>query len=89
MMNTIRNDRSDQNLIYEIRVKGHLDFELSEWFDDLSIKLEADGFTLLSGPFIDQAALYGLLKKLNEYGLSLISFKKVEVDQNQSRMKGE
>ena len=84
-MNSILNDRFDQNLIYEIRVKGHLDCELSEWFDNLSITLEADGVTLLSGPFIDQAALYGLLKKLNEYGLPLISFKRVKFDPNETQ----
>jgi len=77
-MNSTQNDKTDQTIFYEIRVKGHLDCELSEWFDNLSITLEADGVTLLSGPFVDQAALYGLLKKLNEYGLPLISFKKVD-----------
>ena len=74
-------------MIYEIRVKGHLDCELSEWFDNLSITLEADGVTLLTGPFVDQAALYGLLKKLNEYGLPLISFQKVVSDPNEQQRK--
>ena len=76
-------------MIYEIRVKGHLDCDLSEWFDNLSITQEPDGITLLSGPFVDQAALYGLLKKLNEYNLPLISFEKVEVDPSQAQRKGE
>ena len=88
-MYSIRNNNSNQALIYEIRVKGHLDCELSEWFDNLSITQEADGVTLLAGPFIDQAALYGLLKKLNEYGLPLISFEKVKTDPSQQRRKGE
>ncbi len=79
-MSSIREDKSDQSIIYEIRVKGHLDCELSEWFDNLSITQEPDGITLLTGPFVDQAALYGLLKKLNEYGLPLISFQKVVSD---------
>jgi hypothetical protein len=77
-MNQIRNIKNDQAMIYEIRVKGHLDPEWSEWFDDLSIMKEAGGFTLLTGPFVDQAALYGLLKRLNEFGLPLISFKKID-----------
>lgn len=76
-------------MIYEIRVKGHLDCDLSEWFDNLSITQEPDGITLLTGPFVDQAALYGLLKKLNEYGLPLIAFEKVEVDPSQAQRKGE
>jgi hypothetical protein len=88
-MNSIRDDKSVQTLFYEIRVKGHLDCELSEWFDNLSIMQEPDGITLLTGPFVDQAALYGLLKKLNEYGLPLISFEKVKVDSSQSQRKGE
>ena len=74
-------------MIYEIRVKGHLDCELSEWFDNLTITLEANGVTLLTGPFVDQAALYGLLKKLNEYGLPLISFQKVVSGQNEQQRK--
>ena len=88
-MNSIRNAEPAQTMIYEIKVIGHLNCELSEWFDNLSITSEADGITSLTGPFVDQAALYGLLKKLNEYGLSLISFEKVELDSSQPRRKGE
>ena len=88
-MNSIREDKSGQTLFYEIRIKGHLECELSEWFDDLSITLEADGVTLLSGPFVDQAAFYGLLKKLNEFGLPLISFKKIGVAPRQRHKNGE
>ena len=88
-MNSNRSNETNQTLIYKIRVKGHLDCELSEWFDNLSIMLEADGDTLLVGPFVDQAALYGLLKKLNEYGLPLISFEIVETDLKQRQKKGE
>jgi hypothetical protein len=88
-MKSIRNDKPGQTMIYEIKVKGHLNCELSEWFDNLSITQEPDGNTLLTGPFVDQAALYGLLKKLNEYGLPLISFEKVEVDPSQPHRNGE
>ena len=88
-MTSKRINNSDQTLSYEIRVKGYLDCELAEWFDNLSITKEPGGITLLTGPFVDQAALYGLLKKLNEYGLPLISFEKVEVNPSQPRRKGE
>jgi hypothetical protein len=58
---------------YEIRVAGHLSPEWVEWFDGLTIKLEEDGNTLITGPVIDQAALHGLLKKVRDLGLSLLS----------------
>jgi hypothetical protein len=58
---------------YEIRIKGHLDDRWSDWFDGLTITLEEDGNTLLAGPVIDQAALHGLLKKLRDLGMPLVS----------------
>lgn len=76
-MNPIRDDKAEKPLIYEIRIKGHLDCEWAVWFENLSITHEADGNTLLSGPVVDQAALYALLKKLHEFGLPLISFHEV------------
>jgi hypothetical protein len=57
---------------YVIRVKGHLDPFWQEWFDRLSITHEGDGTTLLSGPVQDQAALYGLLIKMRDLGLTLL-----------------
>jgi hypothetical protein len=60
-------------LLYEIRIKGHLDDRWSDWFDGLTITLEEDGNTLLTGPVIDQAALHGLLKKLRDLGMPLVS----------------
>jgi hypothetical protein len=51
---------------YEIRIKGHLDGRWVEWFEDLTVTLEEDGNTLLSGPVVDQAALHGLLKKVRD-----------------------
>ena len=59
--------------IYKIRVKGHLDNDWSDWFEGVTITLEADGTTLLSGPVIDQSALYGLLKKVHDLSLPLLS----------------
>jgi hypothetical protein len=58
---------------YVIRVKGHLDTFWQEWFDNLSITHERDGTTLLSGPIKDQAALYGILIKMRDLGLMLLS----------------
>ena len=87
LMNPTRNNKTDQSIVYEIRIKGHLDSEWSDWFDNLSITQEEDGVTLLTGPFVDQAAFYGLLKRLNEFCLPLISFKKIEPDSNELQRK--
>ncbi len=67
-----------QRQTYHIRIEGHLDNWRSDWFDGLSIILEDDGNTLLSGPVVDQAALYGLLKKARDLGIPLISANRVE-----------
>jgi len=58
---------------YEIRIKGHLGDEWADWFGGLTITLEDNGNTLLTGPVIDQAALYGLLKKVRDLGMPLVS----------------
>ncbi|MEM7344989.1 MAG: hypothetical protein AAF485_12165 [Chloroflexota bacterium] len=58
---------------YHIKIKGHLDARWEVWFDDLTIELTDDGDTVLSGVIVDQAALYGILKKINNLGLTLIS----------------
>jgi hypothetical protein len=58
---------------YVIRVKGHLDPFWQEWFEHLSITHQSDGTTLLSGQIRDQAALYGLLCKMRDLGLTLLS----------------
>ena len=58
---------------YEIRIKGHLGPEWSDWFEGMTITMEEDGSTLLSGPVTDQAALHGLLKKVRDLGLPLLS----------------
>ena len=59
--------------LYEIRIKGHLDDQWSDWFGGLTITLEEDGNTLLTGRVIDQAALHGLLKKVRDLGMPLVS----------------
>jgi hypothetical protein len=58
---------------YLIIVKGHLDATWSDWFDGMSITHAENGETLLSGPVIDQSALHGLLNKVRDLGLTLIS----------------
>ena len=62
-----------QPLVYQIRIKGHLGPEWSEWFGGLSITLEDNGDTLLTGPVVDQAALHGVLKKVRDLGMPLVS----------------
>lgn len=62
-----------QTVVYQIRVKSHLISDWTDWFDGLSITLADNGDTLLTGPVIDQAALYGLLKKVRDLGIPLVS----------------
>ena len=64
--------------LYEIRIKGHLDDQWADWFEGLTITLEDNGNTLLTGPVIDQAALHGLLKKVRDLGMPLVSVSPVE-----------
>ena len=64
--------------VYEIRVKGHLDDKWADWFEGLTITREDNGDTLLTGPVIDQAALHGLLKKVRDLGLPLVSVSPLE-----------
>ncbi|MFL7837883.1 MAG: hypothetical protein ACK2U5_17135 [Candidatus Promineifilaceae bacterium] len=64
----------EEPMVVEIRIKGHLDGRWADWFDGLAITPEENGNTLLSGPVVDQAALYGLLKKIRDMGLPLLSF---------------
>jgi hypothetical protein len=64
---------SGKPTFYKIRIKGHLDREWTDWFEGLTITLEEDGNTLLTGPLLDQAALHGLLKKIRDLGMPLVS----------------
>jgi hypothetical protein len=64
---------SDQPVVYQIKIEGHLRTEWAAWFEGLSIALEPDGTTLLVGPVVDQAALYGLLKKVRDLGMPLLA----------------
>jgi hypothetical protein len=71
----------DQPMIYQIRIKGHLRREWTDWFGGLIITLENNGDMLLTGPVVDQAALHGLLKKVRDLGMSLLSVSCVEPGQ--------
>ena len=62
-----------QPLVYQIRIKAHLGREWTDWFEGLTITLEDNGETLLTGAVVDQAALYGLLRKVREVGMPLLS----------------
>ena len=72
--------QADDSREYEIRVNGHLDARWSAWFDGLSLTKEPDGTTVISGPVVDQAALHGLLQKLRDVGMPLISITQVSRD---------
>jgi hypothetical protein len=66
--------------VYRIRIKGHLGSQWTEWFGGLAITLEDDGDTLLTGPVIDQAALHGLLRKVRDLGMPLVSVRPIPQD---------
>ena len=80
------NDPPTSNaMVYEIRLKGHLEVRWERWFDGLTITLEENGNSLLSGPLADQAALHGILKKVRDLGLTLLSVNSVEPDTREVR----
>ncbi len=72
------NEEHNQHQCYEIRLEGHLNDRWSDWFEGLTITLEDNGDTLLTGLAIDQAALHGLLRKVRDLGLPLVSVTPVE-----------
>jgi len=67
-------------MVYEIRIRGHLRQQWQEWFMGLTILLEEDGTTLLAGAVVDQAALHGILKKVRDLGMPLLSVNFVSAD---------
>jgi len=66
---------------YEIRLKGHLDDKWADWFDGLTITREDNGETRLTGPVVDQAALHGVLRKVRDLGMPLLSVTHVSPSQ--------
>ncbi len=67
------NDSTGKHSQYEFEIEGHLDDRWQEWFEEFALTRTADGRTLLTGPIRDQAALHGVLKKISNLGLILIS----------------
>ena len=67
---------------YQIRLKGHLGPQWADWFGGLTISLEENGDTLLTGPIPDQAALHGLFKKIRDLGLPLLAVVPLEIEGN-------
>ena len=73
-------------MIYQIRIKGHLaDEQWADWFQELTVVLEENGEMLLTGPMVDQAALHGLLKRVRDLGMPLLSVNRVGPDQKDGR----
>ena len=64
-------------MVYQIRIEGHLGRQWTDWFGGLTITLEDNGETLLTGPVVDQAALHGVLKKVRDLGMPLLSVSRV------------
>jgi hypothetical protein len=73
----------NQPAVYQIRLKGHLGSQWTDWFEGLAITLTEDGETLLTGPVVDQAALHGLLKRVRDLGMPLVSVNRVQVGETQ------
>jgi hypothetical protein len=78
-MSNIRNfqPNSEEPMIYQIGIKGHLDHQWRDWFEDANITLDENGDTLLTCSVVDQAALHGLLKKVRDLGIPLLSVNRV------------
>ena len=81
------NAQADPNppMVYEIRIKGHLGQQWTAWLEGMNITQTDNSETLLAGPVVDQAALYGLLRKVRDLGLPLISVIKVQSGQSDSK----
>lgn len=79
-MSTTRTSTSDHHMAgrYEIRLKGRLDARWAVWFDGMTLTRESDGTTIIHAPAVDQAALHGLLRKVSDLGLALISVERLD-----------
>jgi hypothetical protein len=74
-------DRSEAGR-YEIRLTGRLDAHWGAWFDGLTVSHEGDGTTVISGPIADQSALHGVLQRVRDLGMPLVSVTRVDADQS-------
>lgn len=83
MMDTKRNQKTDpdQPMIYQIRLQGHLSDQWANWFEGMTITLKDNGHTLLTGLVVDQAALHGLIRKVRDLGVPLLSVTRLEPGQ--------
>jgi hypothetical protein len=79
MSDTSANHPSYEGGWYEIRVKGHLGSRWATWFEGMALTAHSDGTTVLAGPVVDQAALHGLLHKVGDIGLPLVSVTRIDV----------
>jgi hypothetical protein len=87
MMNHFRTDsNAGQTNLYRIRIKGHLNGQWSDWFDGFTVTLLDDGSTLLDGQVADQAALHGMLRRIRDLGMPLLSVLRVSPDQTDMTM---
>ena len=77
----VSSEDHDEPGLYEIRIKGHLDDRWVGWFGGLTLTREDNGETLLTGPVVDQAALHGLLRKVRDLGVPLLSVTRVKPGQ--------
>lgn len=71
----------DQPKVFQIRIQGHLSRQWTDWFEGLTITLEEDGNTFLSGHVVDQSALHGILKKIRNLGMPLLSVNSIDPNQ--------
>jgi len=67
---------------YEIRLTGRLDAQWGAWFDGLTVSQDSDGTTVISGPIADQSALHGVLQRVRDLGLPLVSVTRLDTDQS-------
>lgn len=80
MSNKLNSKNPDEPLVYQIKIKGHLGRQWTDWFEGMTITLEDDSHTLLTGSVVDQSALHGLLRKVRNLGMPLISVNCINSD---------
>jgi hypothetical protein len=81
MSNKLNPKTEGEPMVYQIRLMGHLGDQWTDWFGGLTITLEENGETILTGPVVDQAALFGLLKKVRDLGMPLLSVNQVQFNE--------
>ena len=80
---------ADEPTLYKIRIKGQLDHQWTDWFGGFAITLQPNGDTLLSGPIVDQAALHGVLRRVRDLGIPLVSITRRDCQSNGDHHKGD